>query len=239
MVSNMGALHGTTFRRAVAIFVRKRRAPTDLSNPALDSDHLEDVVMWKEDYWVQIHLSIRCEKPSEDDAQDFNAVVRDIARCTPHWLRRRDNPRYDWIWVQEYGDKESLSPSGVAFGGRLPVRLKMILTIEDRGRKDPDNPDRYARYTRAFVNVYKPTFADSRADDMHGMTVIKLMKPMPDFRPRELGGQRVCPLIVVYHSVHVVRINENDMSPSAEMYVHKTADWVTYNMLFNAEWEQR
>jgi hypothetical protein len=44
-------------------------------------------------------------------------------------------------------------------------------------------------------------------------------------------------LAQVYHTIHVVLVDERVGSNSKEMYINNTADWATYNFIYNQKWE--
>lgn len=100
----------------------------------------------------------------------------------------------------------------------------MILTVKDSDRIDLNDWKSRTRYTSVFIDTYEPKFAGGRGDNVHGITVIKPIKPILKLRPEKLRGQRVYPLIVVYHGFHIMPIDENDKSSGAEMYVNDIED---------------
>ncbi|KAJ9624432.1 hypothetical protein H2203_005167 [Taxawa tesnikishii (nom. ined.)] len=242
----LGPTAGVVFRQALAVFVRESRSPEAGATQAsiYDPDRLEEDDSWILPYWVQFHPSLRCRKATGKDPDDPDSTEHDIVRCAPNWQNINGNARHDWIWVQEYAtvtsescDDSANTISQVAFDGRLPARLQLIVTIEDRQR-DKNGNMTTRRYTGALVDLYAPKNPHGRADAVHGMTVIKPM-PLPPRRGlRRLGGRRIYPLTGIYHSIHVVSTSAPWNDKSGEMYINNTADWETYNFLWNADWEE-
>nr|POE61026.1 hypothetical protein CFP56_64735 [Quercus suber] len=259
----LGAPLGTHFRQAMAVFVRESRgfrSPPSNQRPAQqprDPDLLERDDSWVKGFRVQFHASIRCWKRTGQDPDDAEAAEQDIVRCAPDWQGIKGNGRYDWIWVQEYrtgstdhGLLDETSPP-LAFDGRLPARMRFIVSVQDepesgsgpvvdprdgtagmpiQGINDPDTP---SVYTGVFVDLYRPKSSDGLAGAIHGMTVITPLRSAP--WKGILQGRRIYPLASVYHSIHVVPVN--DHHAKGDMYINNTADFETYNFLWNCTWE--
>ena len=114
----------------------------------------------------------------------------------------------------------------------------MVITVKDRLRRDPENPSRNATYTGTVVNLYVPKTLAGIANNIHGMTLIKPFPKQPLRNAKRLGGRRVYSLSSVYHSIHVVPVDEDSSDTNRDMYINNTADWDTYNMLWNESWEE-
>lgn len=133
------------------------------------------------------------------------------------------------------------------FDGMLPAQAKLIVTVEDRAssvndgigtEKDEDDTWLASRtpapeYTGVFVELHRPKEKDGSADKTHGMTVISRM-PLAPARGL-LQGRRIYKLSHVAHTIHVVPVDEDE--PDGDKFINNTADFETYNMLWNAEWE--
>jgi len=227
------------FRQAAAVFVRESRRSLSgsPSQPERDPDAVEQDDEWIRRFKVSFHASLRCWKRTGDNPDDPEQMDQDMVRCAPDWQGRKGNARYDWIWVQEYTidhDTDTLPTAEAAssqpplpFGGRLPAQVRYIVSIEDRTAPEV--------YSGAFVELYHPVTKQGLANELHGMTLIKPM-PVAPWRGL-LRGRRIYPLTMIYHSIHVVPVNEGEGTRSREMYINNTADFETYNMLWNPSWE--
>ena len=196
---------------------------------------------------MQFHASLRCFKRT-GDPDDPDAMEQNIVRCAPNWQGRVGNGRYDWIWVQEFAARDPLTGADaeVAFQGRLPARVRYVVSIEDSGQTVQQagtprerNMDREVRpgprYTGVFVDLAGPKNAEGLADDDHGMTVITPMPPAP-WRGL-LRGRRIFALRDVIHSIHVVPVDETQPEGKGDLYINNTADFEDYNFLWNSDWE--
>jgi hypothetical protein len=234
------------FRQAMAVFVRESRlveaaAAPSTTHRADNPDRIEADATWVDDCLLQLHQSIKCRKASGDDPEFGDATERNYARCARNWANT-GKPRRDWVWVQEFGG----SGDGVAFQGRLPVRIRLIFTVKDTGApievvkaggvKDDDEDDvTYPQYSGIYVDVYEAKLSGGMADPDHGMTTIK---PLPAHHSKGvLRGRRVYSLAQVYHTIHVVPVDERSGSKNRDMYINNTADWATYNFIYNEDWE--
>lgn len=117
----------------------------------------------------------------------------------------------------------------------MPVRLRLIVTIEDIGALPSSDEEQSTTYSGVYVDVYRPKDPQGRASDVHGMTVIRPLPPRP-WRGT-LQGRRIYGLTLVHHTMHVVPVDERAGSTNEDMYINNTADWTTYNHLYNDDWE--
>ena len=249
----MGQPTGGHFRQAIAVFLRESRAiPHSGADPTPSTRNSADTLE-KDDSWVmgkrvKFHSSIRCWKPTGQDPDDPDAVQQDIARCCPNWQGIKGNGRYDWIWVQECpslrtGEKDAGTDSTtMAFDGRLPAYMKFVVTVEDT--RELDDSTSYTdmrdctdpqQYTGVFADIYRPIDKAGAADKVHGMTVVTPIARAP-WRG-QLRGRKMYTLTSVYHTIHVIPVDENKPQGESDMYINNTADFETYNTLWNPEWE--
>ena len=242
IVELLGPEEGPLFRQAMAVFVRESR-PHNREQPSnLDPDRVEPMDTWVNDYPVQLHHSVKCRKEHGDITDDSSTTERNIARCAENW-QKGGKPRRDWVWVQEYEAPAEDGKQSVAFQGRLPVRLRLIVTVEDIGVTYAAEHDMQqgeqgnTRYSGIYCDVYVPKDPQGRASDVHGMTLIK---PLP-LRPHRgvIQGRRMYGLTSVYHTMHVVPVDERPQSTNKDMYINNTADWATYNFIYNEDWEEK
>ena len=244
----LGQPIGTHLRQAAAVFVRESRghrhaAGGNGTTVCRDPDALESDDRWIRQYRMRFHASIRCWKKTGEDPSDPDAVEQDMVRCAPNWQGIEGNGRYDWIWVQEYSTEDrhhgnDRTPQ-IAFDGRLPAKVRFVVSIEDQSRTGyanrGDNMSQAPLYTGAFVELYQPKSREGFADKVHGMTVITPVPPSPS--KSTMRGRRIYPLTSIHHSIHVVATEEPGMKSAGHMYINNTVDFATYNMLWNPTWE--
>ena len=250
---NLGSPIGLHFRQAIAVFVRESRGTSHSTgtNTIRNPERLEPDDEWVLELPVKFHSSIKCWRQTNEDPDDPDALEKVFAQCSPHWQGEDGNGRYDWIWVQEYEATQDQGVDGirqVAFDGRLPAQLRFVITVKDKakhGSMSFDTADSSAgsdftegtstEWVGAFVQLYRPERADGLADNDHRMVVIK---PVPSTPTQStLRGRRIYPITGVHHPIHVVPIEEWSDVEYGPMYINNTADFLTYNMLWNEGWE--
>jgi len=90
-------------------------------------------------------------------------------------------------------------------------------------------------YTSALVEVYKPKSTASLTNDIYSMTHIIPHKIKYTSRSRTIGSRRIYSLTHIQYSVYVVPIDETVPIQDREMYINNTADFETYNKLYNLD----
>ena len=78
-------------------------------------------------------------------------------------------------------------------------------------------------YIEAIVDIARP-LNKGKPDPDHGMITVQRVKPKLRRRLRELGGRRIYPITSVYHSVHIVPIDETSTDEDSKIYINNTAD---------------
>jgi len=86
------------------------------------------------------------------------------------------------------------------------------------------------------VELYHLSASGGVTDRDHGMTEVKKV-PITLWRST-LCGRQVYPITSVYHSIHLVLKDGKTIDDSTELYINNTADFETYNYLWNGDWEE-
>ena len=74
-----------------------------------------------------------------------------------------------------------------------------------------------------MVDIVRP-LNKGKPDLDHGIIIVQRINPRLRRRLRELGGRRIYPITSIYHSVHVVPINETSTDENGKIYINNTAD---------------
>lgn len=267
----LGEELGQHFRQAAASFITARREADRQATLSPNPDGTRNTAplsnpdrLIRDDDWVRgiplkFHNSIRVSRPTTEDPDDPDKVLREYVRCCQNWQGERGNVRQDFAWVQEYrapDDEEAGSGAQagkLAFNGKRPVQVLYTVTFMDsvsfkdgegQGGVDFDAVPwdhelkargRAGQYTGAFVDMFKAKFTGGVADEDHGMTVIV---PMPlDAKRYRLGARRFVELGHIGYSIHCVPVDETVVR--GERYINNTSDFEAYNGLWNVDWDMK
>lgn len=231
----------------IAVFVRESRihagleSRLDIHRSSLGLDQLERDPSQVSHFCVKFHSAIKCIKlmgPSTSKTEDIN---KDYIRCAKHQQNIRNNNRHNQLQVLEQSaiqnNTDSITNVIKAFDSNLPTQLHYVLIIEDASYQNPENMNLKMMYTSALVEVYKPKSTASLTNDIYSMTHIIPHKIKYTSRSRTIGSRRIYSLTHIQYSVYVVPIDETVPIQDREMYINNTADFETYNKLYNLDQE--
>jgi hypothetical protein len=224
---------------AIAIFVQEHRAKRGQTDDGVITHHgrvHKDYLSRVARLPMQLHSSLSCYKLDGKDTRDPNKRTKETIRCSEDW-RKTGSPRYDFVWVQEYGCLDNSTSEVQEIQGRMIGKSIMFITVMDvevecgqvLGGEAP-------RYYGAVLNMMRLR-NKGRANAIHGMIEVE---DFPDHTaPGRNGKIRCYDIQTVHRSVHAVPAGLDDNNDNKKLwYVNNFIDWDSYNTLFNSDWRE-
>ena len=228
----------------LAVFVRESRKKLDgIVTKEHEMDDRERDPGWAENWLVGLHPSMTCWPLTGKNSANPDERSCSHARCSQSWRSREDEPRKDFVWVQEYAVNSAQTP-GYPNGnvGRLIGQLKLILTVIDPerlGEPSKSKEKRHIKYSGALIQTYS-WCRNGLCDPIHGMFEVEPIPPSQATRPRKLGATKIYPLSTILKCAHLIPVDLNISADTVNtrMFVNNYIDWEAYNTLYDSNWQE-